>query len=89
MQHLVVALNDLQRRMLTVVAEGEKVSSTDVMTALGISSDEFEVLVRSLSGERLLISVLPLGGPNLPAPGWWEISPRGRQVLAELEPPSV
>jgi hypothetical protein len=75
--------------MLTVVAEGEKVTSAEVMTVLGISQDEFEVLRRSLIEERLLISVLPLGLPDFPAPGWWEISPRGRQVLAEAEPPSV
>jgi len=69
--------------MLTAVAEGEKVTTAEVIATLRISARAFDELSRSLGAEGLLVSVVPLGSPNLPARGWWEVTPRGLQVLGE------
>jgi len=82
-------VNDLEHRLLTIVAEGEKVTSVNVIAALRISSKEFDRHARSLNERDCCARPFPSEGLAFPALGWWEVTPRGRQVLADAEPPLI
>jgi hypothetical protein len=76
-----VVLTDLQRRMLALLAERENVLTDEFLGAVCASREEFESAVRSLGEERLMLAIVPLGGPDVRAQGSWQITPRGREAL--------
>lgn len=70
-------LSDLQRRMLSLLAEREDwVSTPDLLTALDASHEEFKDEARQLSERRLvMLAVASLGS------GGWKITTRGRDCV--------
>ncbi len=71
----------LQRRMLSLLAEQERVVTHELSASMGLSDEELLVVAEPLSEKgfvRLCLSIS--GGPN-----WWEITPRGREILGANE----
>jgi hypothetical protein len=75
-----VVLTDLQRRILTIVGQCERISTDELLDALGVSREEFEPAARPLVEARLLLTAVPLGMPGFSPPGWWELSRAGRNA---------
>jgi hypothetical protein len=76
-----VAVTHTERQMLMVIAASEKPSGAHLAHAVPVAPEEFSSALRSLHEKRLVRSYVPLGGPDIPAVGWLEITPRGREVL--------
>jgi predicted ArsR family transcriptional regulator len=76
-----VALADLQRRMLALIAESVKPSADDLAERLFVSRAEASAALAALTEDGLVIHVVLLGIPDFPHPGWLEVTARGRLVL--------
>jgi hypothetical protein len=77
----VVVLTDLQRRMLALLTQCEKIPADEFFRAVCASPEEFASAARSLGEEGLLLAIVPLGGPDIRLQGAWAITPRGREAL--------
>jgi hypothetical protein len=80
-------MTDLQRRMLAVLNQREKIGTDEFLRAVSASSEEFEAAARSLGEERLVLAIVPLGGPGIRVQGAWQITPRGREALRAASEP--
>ncbi len=76
-----MVLTDLQRRMLSLLTERETFPTDEFLRAVCASPEDFESAVRSLGEERLMLAIVPLGGPGIRLQGAWQITPRGREAL--------
>jgi hypothetical protein len=83
-----VVLTDLQRRILAIVAQRERITTAELLNALGISLEEFQPAARSLGEARLLLAVVPLGMPGFSPPGSWTVTPHGRDAVHAAEDPT-
>ena len=76
-------MTDLQRRMLALLTEREKIPADEFTSAVGASPEEFASATRSLGEKGLLLAIVPLGGPNIRQQVAWQITPRGREALRD------
>jgi hypothetical protein len=69
-----LSLSDLQRRMLALLADRDRVSPDELVTTLNASHEELAKASRPLSEERLvMVCVASMSS-------WFEITPRGRAL---------
>ena len=82
-----MALTDLQRRMLALIAESVKPTADGLADRLSVTRAEASAALAALTEAGLVVHVVLLGSPDFPHPGWLKVTARGRSVL-EGRPPS-